>query len=258
MGSQDPFSPIAGAPQIKESKTLPDNESTPGSLGNPQATSTPINALFGKHSPKKGTTFSDLAIRKPKVRFADLEGALLDTSDGTGEVPPKRYRMTPAPTTREASVMMPDRVHSPIRTPTFPVDRSRVMSVRASEPSASMTGVSMSQVPVDLSPWSHGFRSNVSTNVGLDVVDLSTSRERSLLREGAGPTQAENAYMSKLREYRCHLLDVVKKKGEQRDAAKQMEEAIHDKMTLFDKAMSEVNLDLKAALGRIRGIELPR
>jgi len=183
------------------------DDSTPGSFGNPQATSTPIfpgggprtvatpiNALFQKSTPKNDAGFSDLVVRKPKVRFADLEGGLLDEQE---EIPPKRYRLTPAPSTREASLMMPDRVHSPIRTPTFPVDKVMVMDI-VSEPSVSESQSqqcqSAFQVPGDLTQWSVGFRSNVSTNV-----DISVGREQEENRmEVTDSTPAGSDYLAKL------------------------------------------------------------
>jgi len=184
------------------------DDSTPGSFGNPQATSTPIypggggprtvatpiNALFQKTTPKNDAGFSDLVVRKPKVRFADLEGGLLDEQE---EIPPKRYRLTPAPSTREASLMMPDRVHSPIRTPTFPVDKVMVMDI-VSEPSVSESQSqqcqSAFQVPGDLTQWSVGFRSNVSTNV-----DISVGREQEENRmEVTDSTPAGSDYLAKL------------------------------------------------------------
>jgi len=193
------------------------DDSTPGSFGNPQATSTPIfpgggprtvatpiNALFQKSTPKNDAGFSDLVVRKPKVRFADLEGGLLDEQE---EIPPKRYRPTPAPSTREASLMMPDRVHSPIRTPTFPVDKVMVMDI-VSEPSVSESQSqqcqSAFQVPGDLTQWSVGFRSNVSTNV-----DISVGHEQEENRmEVTDPTPAGSDYLAKLlQENRMEVTD---------------------------------------------------
>jgi len=66
----------------------------PGGGGTKPA-STPITALFKSHPPKKDALFSDLVARKPKVRFADLEGAMLEDNED-GETQPKRYRLTPA------------------------------------------------------------------------------------------------------------------------------------------------------------------
>jgi len=63
--------------------------------GGTKPVSTPIAALFESHSPKKDAVFSDLVARKPKVRFADLEGAMLEDNED-GETRPKRYRLTPA------------------------------------------------------------------------------------------------------------------------------------------------------------------
>jgi len=266
--------------------------------------STPINALLQQTPPRKDAAFSDLAIRKPKVRFADLEGGLLEDNEDDG-MPPKRYRLTPAVPTREASLMMPDRVHSPIRTPTFPADKSKTMKmVMVNEPSTSMSEMSqsVSQVPADLTPWSMGFRSNVSTNMGLgDVsreceddgmmeVTESTRTESDYLpklleeddemdvsepaiqvddtyltklleddgREMAEPIQGENAYMVKLREYRRCMLDLVKKKAEQRNTIQQVEEAVRGKMTLLDKSMRKVDGEIKAALERLRSVKFTR
>jgi len=252
-------SPLAGAPQIKESKIMTDDGSV-GSVGQPQATSTPIfagglkgsgtpiNALFQKHTPKDDASFSDLSVRKPKVRFADMEGGVLAThGDGDEDMPPpKRYRTTPAaPAVHEIS-MMPSRanVHSPIRTPTFPTSGKFMATGERVDFNASEA--SMSQVPVDLSPWTVGFR-DASTN----IMELNT-QGRSVLRGDVDSTQADAVYLAKLKDYRCKAIELIKKRKEQRTVALQMEKAVRDKMALLGKSMGEMDEAFSATLQLLR------
>jgi len=251
------------------------DDSTPGSFGDPQATSTPIfagggprtlatpiNALFQKSTPKNDAGFSDIVVRKPKVRFADLEDGLPD-DEQEEEIPPKRYRLTPAPPTREVSLMMPDRVQSPIRTPTFPADKSKAMMTNiVSEPSMSgflpmETISSGSDYLAKLLQESDETEESVST-LRIEDTYLTKLREDDKRREMAEPILAEKssqAYMIKLREYRRCMLDFVKKRGEQRAIVKQAEEAVRGKITLLGETMRKVDGEVKAALERLRSVE---